>query len=146
MSNGNANTVIVLDLPAKYVYLPILGTCIKTILGDVAGLQQRDVVAYNVELAVYEACTNIVEHAYGNVGGRIEATVTLASSPNRLIVDLVEFGVGFDLAAVPDPDLDVPKIHGYGLYLVHELMDEVIYHPEAGQNHWRLIKYLVVSV
>jgi serine/threonine-protein kinase RsbW len=114
-------------------------------LGDVAGLQQRDMVTYNVELAVYEACTNIVEHAYGKAGGRIEVTVTLASLPNRLIVDLVDFGVGFDLAAIPDPDLDVPKVHGYGLFLVRELMDEVIYHPEAGQNHWRLIKDLVVS-
>lgn len=126
--------------------MPILGTCIKTILGEVAELQQRDAVNYNVELAVYEACTNIVEHAYGKAGGRIEVTVTLDTSPNRLIVDLVDFGVGFDLSAIPDPDLDVPKVHGYGLFLVRELMDEVIYQNEAGRNHWRLTKNLTVGV
>ncbi len=145
LNDLNANIVIVIDLPAKHVYLPILGNCIKTMLTNVPRLQQRDVVTYNAELAVYEACTNIVEHAYGNTSGRIEATVTLTSGPIRLIVDLVDSGAGFDLTAVPEPNLDEPQIHGYGLFLVRELMDEVIYRSEAGRNHWRLVKNLVAG-
>jgi len=144
LSKVNQNNVIKIDLPAEHVYLPILGSCIKTLLGDVSGLQQRHMVAYSTELAVYEACTNIVEHAYSNASGRIEVTITLISTPTCLVIDLVDYGAGFDISAVPMPDLDEPQVHGYGLFLVRELMDEVVYQPEAGRNLWRLVKSLRV--
>jgi serine/threonine-protein kinase RsbW len=115
----------------------------KTMLGDVDGLQQREVVTYNVELAVYETCTNIVEHAYSDSSGRIEATVTLTSAPDRIVVDLLDTGTSFDIREVPDPTLNEPQVHGYGLFLVRELMDEIIYLSDAGGNHWRLVKELI---
>ena len=60
----------------------------------------------------------------------------------HLLVDLFDQGRSFDLANVPQPDLDSAPIRGYGLFLVHELMDDVNYTPNHERNHWRLVKHL----
>ena len=114
-------------------------------LGDVAGLQQRDQVIYNVELAAYEACTNIVEHAYRKSSGYIEAAVALTEAPACIVVDLFDTGSSFNIQEIPEPNLEEPQVRGYGLFLVRELMDEVTYKKEAGRNHWRLVKELVID-
>ena len=145
MNTGDTYTRIKLNIPAELSYLPILGTCIKTMLGEVVGLQERDQVIYNVELAAYEACTNIVEHAYRNSSGYIEATVTLTEAPACIVVDLFDTGSSFNLEEIPEPNLDEPQVRGYGLFLVRELMDEVTYQKNAGRNHWRLVKELVID-
>jgi anti-sigma regulatory factor (Ser/Thr protein kinase) len=33
-------------------------------------------------------------------------------------------------------------VHGYGLFLMRSLLDEVRYEPQAGNNRWRLVKCL----
>ena len=60
----------------------------------------------------------------------------------HLLVDLFDQGRSFDLANVPQPDLDSAPIRGYGLFLVHELMDDVNYTSNHERNHWRLVKHL----
>ena len=145
MDDVNDDVVVMLNLPGELVYLPILGTCVRTVLDEVTGLLQRDTVAYHIELAVYEVCTNIVEHAYIESSARIRATVTLAKEFNRIIIDLFDSGSSFSIADVPKLDLTQPQVRGYGLFLVHELMDEVTYQSDAGTNQWRLVKNLAVD-
>ena len=62
--------------------------------------------------------------------------------PRRLVIDLRDNGSSFDFAEAPKPNLNEAQIHGYGLFLVKELMDEVTYEPGPTENHWRLIKHL----
>lgn len=135
--------VIRLDLPATYRYLNMLGTCLSDVVARIDGLAEADVIAYNVQLAVHEVCTNIVGHAYGDTGaGRIRVEITIMHQPHQLIVDLHDTGRAFDLDHVPAPQLGDAQVHGYGLFLVRELMDEVRYTPCGGDNRWRLVKYL----
>jgi serine/threonine-protein kinase RsbW len=135
--------VVRLDLPASYAYLSLLGACLSDIIARIDGLGEADIVAYNVQLAVHETCTNIIGHAYGEqAAGRIRIEITLQHAPRRLIVDLHDTGRTFDLDAVPEPSLDDVQVHGYGLFLIRELMDEVSYTPRTGDNRWRLVKYL----
>ena len=135
--------VIRLELPATHKYLNVLGACITEMLSRVDGLQAVSVVAYNVQLAVHETCTNIVEHAYGGApDGRIAITLTLTSAPRLMVVDVHDTGRSFDPSSVPDPDLERGQIHGYGIFLVHSLMDDVAYETQADGNHWRLVKHL----
>ena len=63
--------VICLELPGTAKYLNVLTACIGEMLGRVEGLVEADQTIYNIQLAVHEGCTNIVDHAYGAAGGRI---------------------------------------------------------------------------
>jgi serine/threonine-protein kinase RsbW len=83
---------------------------------------------YAVEMAVDEACTNIIEHAYGGEGrGDIECTCQV--DDDELRVTLRDYGCPFDPLSVPEPDinasLDERREGGLGLYLIRKLMDEV---------------------
>jgi serine/threonine-protein kinase RsbW len=97
---------------------------------------------YSLELAVYETCTNIVQHAYVNSEGHIEIELTIENNPLRLVVDLYDTGKPFKMAEIPSLNLDIPQEHGYGLFLVRQLMDEVSYQPGSEKNHWKLVKNL----
>jgi serine/threonine-protein kinase RsbW len=132
-----------LNLPATHKFLNLVGACLGAMLERLERVPEPQAIAYNLELAVHETCANIVEHAYeGEGNGRIDLTFSLAEQPRRLVIDLHDTGRTFDLATVEDINLEEPQVRGYGLFLVQELLDEVCYYPEPGNNHWRLVKML----
>jgi serine/threonine-protein kinase RsbW len=133
--------MIQVSFPAMLSYLTLIGPCLSVLLKETAA-RQEEKLSYSLELAVYETCTNIVQHAYRDSAGRIELKLTLEDQPPRLIIDLYDTGLSFNLTTVPQPNLEFPQEHGYGLFLVHQLMDDVSYAPASGKNHWRLIKNL----
>ncbi len=132
--------VVRLNVPAQHKFLNVIGTCIRALITNERAVPEKDALIYNIELAVHEACANIVEHAYAGLSGRIEVAFTLVQEPRKLVVELGDNGRSFDLSSVSEPDLDKPHTSGYGLFLVHQLMDNVEYHPEPGHNLWRLTK------
>jgi serine/threonine-protein kinase RsbW len=135
--------VIRLELPATHKHLNILGACISELLARVDNVDERDAITYNLQLAAHEACANIIDHAYaGNRNHRILITLTLTERPRRLIIELYDTGYAFDLATVAEPNLDEAHDHGYGLFLMRRLMDEVIYTSQPEGNHWVLTKHL----
>lgn len=134
--------VIRLELPATYKYLSVLEACISAMLERVESIPERNTLSYNVTLAVHETCTNIVEHAYAERAGTIKAILCLAGEPRRLVIDLYDTGRSFSMPEVQQPNLEEVQTNGYGLFLIHELMDEVSYHPQSGDNRWRLVKNL----
>lgn len=135
--------VIKIDLPASYKYLNVLSGCIAEVMNHVENVEDREVMVYNLQLAAHEVCTNIVGHAYvDSQEGRIQVELTLTETPRRLIIELRDGGQAFDPTQVSAPTLDHPQIHGYGLFIIQNLMDEVAYTPHSSGNHWRLVKYL----
>lgn len=132
--------VVRLNLPAQHKFLNVVGTCIRALIINESGVSDRDALIYNIELAVHEACANIVEHAYAGLSGRIEVIFTLVQKPRQFIIELGDNGRSFALDSVSAPDLNQPHTSGYGLFLVHQLMDQVEYYPEPGNNRWRLTK------
>jgi serine/threonine-protein kinase RsbW len=129
-----------LEIPAVVNSLPVVSNIFSAILEQVTGIPERETTTYNVLLSVHEICTNIIEHAYENKGGRIEIDIQMDEQSGVLTVDLFDKGQSFNLADVSQPDLDSAPVRGYGLFLVHELMDEVSYSPVDEKNHWRLVK------
>lgn len=90
------------------------------------GLSEDD--AFAVQLAVDEACTNIIEHAYeGRTDGAIR--ITCCQSGDELVIRIQDSGKPFDPRSVPAPDLDAPleqrRESGLGLYLMEKVMDRV---------------------
>jgi serine/threonine-protein kinase RsbW len=100
-----------------------------------AGMDDSE--TYAVELAMDEACTNIIEHAYqGENRGDIECTCE--SSDLCLTFIIRDHGKPFDPSTVRKPDLDAAiddrPVGGLGVFLMKQLMDEVSFESlgEAG--------------
>jgi serine/threonine-protein kinase RsbW len=124
---------IKLDLPATHQFLNVLGACIARMLESVASELAQE--KYNLELAAHELCANIVDHSYAGDVGRIAITLTLQNqdATRRLIIETRDTGArAFDPTRVADPQLDVLQMRGRGVWLITQLMDEVMYRARAG--------------
>ncbi len=102
----------------------------------------------NIRLAVDEACTNVIKHAYPNGGpGAASARLGIAAGAHRgwLEVRIVDQGKPFE------GQIDLPQLGelvearrkgGFGMFLMHRLMDEVRYETTPAGNEWILRKRL----
>lgn len=132
-----------LDLSGSLTCLHQVGDAVARILDRVENLDDRESVVYNMTLAAHELCTNIITHAYADKPGPIRMGLQVEDRTGRLIVDVFDEAPRvFDMNAWQPPNLDDPQERGLGVWLIHQLMDEVIYHPQPRANHWRLIKRL----
>ncbi len=104
-----------------------------------------------IELAIDEACTNIIKHAYKyNPEGTIEiklSTRKKGNEPAKFIVEIFDNGLSFNAKKYTAPDMKeyFRKLRhgGLGIVLIKKLMDEVEYNFEPGKkNSIRLIKHL----
>ena len=143
MSNSNRSDVIRLELPATHQYLNVLTDSIGAFLSHLEGMRSDNEVLQKIQLAIHEACTNIVNHSYDGEVGEIVITMTLSYDPRWFAVELLDQGYNsFDMSDAVKPNMDDAQIHGYGLYIIEELMDDMLYIPEPGNNYWRLVKLL----
>ncbi len=138
----NNQDEIRINLPARHKYLNVSGACINALLDHVEGLSEREQLAMGIELAVYEVCTNVINYAYGELPGRIDLSFRLMETPRRLEIDIHDTGQSFVLGEIRPPNIDEVQTRGYGLFLIHQLMDKVSYLPVEGNNSWRLVKNL----
>lgn len=114
-----------MKFPGKYESLPAISEFIKQIAREI-GFNEDDV--YAVELAVDEACTNIIEHAYKKAGSGI---IVCSCQPidTGLKITLKDRGNSFDPEKIQDVDTTLPledvSARGAGLFLMRKMMDEV---------------------
>lgn len=83
---------------------------------------------YACQLAVDEACTNIIEHAYGGED-RGDINCTCKVDEDKITIVLRDWGQPFDPEEIapPNPNLPLEDVQsgGAGLFLIRKLMDEV---------------------
>ncbi len=94
-----------------------------------------------LELAVTEACSNIMKHAYhGRADQRIHLEVEIY--PGKVSVQLHHLGDPFDPTKVPPPALDGSRASGFGMYLITQSVDAVRYYrDDRGRNCVALVKF-----
>lgn len=91
-------------------------------------------------LAVDEALTNIIRHAYQGGAGKI--TVSVAAADNMIEIILEDRGKKFDPTQVPPPELPRHKPGGLGVHFIRSIMDQMIYDDQGpAGNRLRLIKH-----
>ena len=105
------------------------------------GLLDQDDVA-ELELAVNEAASNIMKHAYhGRADQRIQLEAEMV--PGRVSIRLHHLGDSFDATTVSPPALDGSRESGFGIYLITKSVDDVRYsRDERGRNCITLVKVL----
>ncbi len=95
-----------------------------------------DTKAYEISLAVDEAVTNIITHAYTSGGGNIR--VVFARESDMIVITIEDEGSPFDPTKFPPPDvsadLEHREIGGLGIYLMRKVMDTVTYRREGCFN------------
>ena len=113
--------------PANYKSLATISQFIIEQAED-AGFSPKDV--YAIQIAVDEACSNIIDHAYGgeNLG---EITIKFNNFKNKIQIILIDKGKPFILEDVPEPDLTSPletrKERGLGVFFMKNFMDRVLF-------------------
>lgn len=105
-----------------------------------------DEILYDIQLAVDEACTNIITHGYAEMDPG-SVILDLELDPGQLTVSLTDFGHSFEPGAAPAPDVDASieerELGGFGLFFIHQSMDEVDYRVTEDGNTMILTKYLM---
>lgn len=95
-----------------------------------------------VELALEEALVNIASYAYPQAAGEAEVSCTFEG--DRLVLEIMDWGVAFDPSAAANPEgsgsLEERQIGGLGIHLMKRAMDEVRYRRDHGCNHLTLVK------
>jgi serine/threonine-protein kinase RsbW len=99
----------------------------------------------DIRLAVDEACTNIIKHAY-NYDESQNVVIRMKLMNNKLCVSLMDTGNTFDPNKYSKPDLrkqmKSKKRGGVGVYLIQKLMDDVEYLKMDDHNLIRMYKNL----
>jgi serine/threonine-protein kinase RsbW len=133
----------ILQVPSSTENLAMIRDFVASI-GVQAGLTPVEVG--EMELAVDEACANVMEHAYGRDMTK-EVSVRATVDGDAVEIDVIDTGQGFDPASVAQLELDQlisnRKTGGLGMRLMKRLMDEVHYEMIPGKkNELRMIKRL----
>ncbi|MTI88621.1 MAG: ATP-binding protein [Balneolaceae bacterium] len=107
------------------------------------GLSQKDIS--EIRLAVDEAYTNIIKHAYKNDPAK-QVSIEIGSDNSKLWISLMDHGRSFDPKKYSEPDLikriKQKKRGGMGVYLIKKLMDQVQYNRKGTTNEIRMVKNL----
>ena len=115
-------------------------------------LGMSEFACYQVEMAVDEACTNIIDYSYlgeSAVGEEIEdpgLIVRAFEHKDRLVFEVVDWGAGFDFDHHPVENLEnylqTNDEPGLGMYIINQFFDHVEYwrDPKNG-NRMRLTKH-----
>jgi len=132
----------------------VLEIAITNDLGEIAGAAAKvDVfceehalspeIVHAVNLSVDEILTNTISYGYeDDETHRIE--ITMRRQGAALIIAIVDDSAPFDLSQTPEADIDAPlderEVGGLGLFLVHQMMDNVEYERVDGRNVVTLTK------
>lgn len=98
----------------------------------------NDEQTYDAQMAVDEACTNVIEHAYrGDPDGTID--IACEKRGNEFVVTIQDFGARFDPRRIESPKTRDPlskrRIGGLGVFFMRKLMDRVEFESASGRGN-----------
>lgn len=107
------------------------------------GLSEK--IIDEIRLAVDEAYTNIIKHAYKNTPQK-PVRIEVGIDKSKLWISIKDEGEGFKPDEYRAPDI-LKRIKnkqrgGMGVYLIQKLMDQVQYNQKGGVNEIRMVKNL----
>jgi serine/threonine-protein kinase RsbW len=130
-----------LTIPAKPEYVTLSRLALTGLAGVLA---LSDDTLADLKLALTEACSNSVRHAYGDADGRVQISFQL--SEDRLVVEVSDDGAGFDPGANTrnGEQADDLTEGGLGIAIIRSIADELeIVAQEHGRgSRLRFVKLL----
>ena len=132
-----------LKIPSQSDNLAIIRDLVSRVASKV-GFNSDE--ASKIELAVDEACTNVIKHAYANNSDQtIDVVIRIDSK--KLSITVSDKGKGFDPEDVKVPNLNDSikegRQGGLGICLMKTLMDKVDFNIRPGsRNEVKMVKYI----
>ncbi|OQY19892.1 MAG: anti-sigma factor [Desulfobacteraceae bacterium 4572_35.1] len=116
-----------IKVPNQTRYLGLIGKIGEDIAYTLKNYNNdRDELAYHINLVLTEAMANTIKHANSNDPCK-DVHITINVSDENLCIKVYDQGQGFDISttgtALPEPTDD----HGRGIFLINTLMDSVTY-------------------
>jgi serine/threonine-protein kinase RsbW len=129
--------IIRLTIPAKPEYITL---CRLALTGLARVRSFPDEVVADMKLALTEACSNSVRHAYDETVGSVEISYELQA--DRLIVEVCDDGSGFDVMTNGDEEDSLTE-GGLGIAIIRSIADELdIERRAGGGSRLRFVKLL----
>jgi serine/threonine-protein kinase RsbW len=113
-------------VPADAAQVPCLRAAVNAFAAAHCG--HADAIQFAVSLAVTEACTNVVRHAYPETPGVL--ALSAWADDDHLVVEVLDDGVGIDGVANAEPGTGL----GLGLPLMYQLADTTIRSGDRGTH------------
>ena len=133
-AQGDGTRSILLRIPAKAEYITLCRLAL-TGLGQVRAI--GDDTMADLKLALTEAVSNSIRHAYGpNGAGSVEITYELQS--DRLGIEVVDDGEGFDPREAPPLEGDELSEGGLGIAIIRTIADDFAIESKPGERGSRL--------
>jgi serine/threonine-protein kinase RsbW len=132
--------VVRLTIPARPEYITL---CRLALTGLARLRPMSDELVADIKLALTEAASNSVRHAYGDDWGRVEIAYEL--SGDRLVIEVNDEGEGFDAAEDGDlGDLENLTEGGLGIAIIRAIADEFVLSrgPQGRGSRLRFAKVL----
>lgn len=128
-----------LTIPARPEYI----TLGRLALTAIAGIHPvSDEALHDLKLALTEACTNSVKHAYEE-GGEGTVDILYELQPDRLAVEVGDAGAGFEPRNADGANGGELSEGGLGIEIIRAVTDEVeIEAREGGGSRLRFVKFL----
>jgi serine/threonine-protein kinase RsbW len=138
-SNGNGGGHVRLRIPARAEYIT-LGRLALTGLSRLRELSDETLA--DLKLALTEACSNSVRHAYRD-GREGVVEILYELHPDRLVIEVSDDGPGFDYVESDGEDRELTE-GGLGLAIIRSLSDEfeLAERSSGGGSRLRFVKNL----
>jgi len=137
---ASAKPTLLLTIPSQTSFLALVREITEK-MAEVAGFGHG--VAEKLALAVDEATTNVLEHAYGGATDR-SVEVRFEDRGLEFRVDVLDSGHMVDPKAMPRVDLEKfvseRRKGGLGVHLMEKIMDSVTFRRSARRNVCCLVK------
>jgi len=101
------------------------------------------VLLNDIKLAVTEACTNVIKHAFKYDPSK-RFGLNIQISPTLYLIRVIYEDTEFKPDAIPLPDLNNIRVGGLGVYIIRNIMDDVVYSTDTptGTVTLRMVKLL----
>jgi len=122
-----------LDLPRDARYVPVMRNVTERLLSD---LGAPDTAIEDIQIALSEACANVVRHAAGSRTYHVRLSV----KDSGCDIEVADSGPGFDGERMNDDQAEPDAENGRGLQLMQALVDDLFVATDDGDNVVRLHK------
>jgi anti-sigma regulatory factor (Ser/Thr protein kinase) len=131
---------LVLKVPSRTEFLALVRDVTRR-MAELAGFDGPH--AEQLSLAVDEAATNVIEHAYAGASNRA-FEIVYEDRGNDLRIEVVDDGARVDPESVPKVDLQryasERRTGGLGVHLMGKIMDSVTFERSGRRNVCRMVK------
>jgi anti-sigma regulatory factor (Ser/Thr protein kinase) len=134
---------IEIRLPSRADYLGAVRSILRGFLEECLEARLTEEQVNEIQMALQEACINVVRHAHGKVASR-PLVVSITAAKDRLVLEVEDYGPGLPDRdrQPPDPDPANPREGGYGLFMMRQVMDEVRSERRGAKHVLVLVKRL----